>query len=145
MVSMEPDRATSCWTNTILETESQYGETHQPKLCVTPVSHVVNPTPVQVHQMGIKYTPITEGYTSKYCFLDFELLEHPASYAEKHICRRLFCSTKRTLLHTAVNAVYNNIRNVNLCAFDHLIGAEDEVDIGIYPRHLELYAFILPK
>ena len=96
-------------------------------------------------EWGIKYTPITEEYTSKCSFLDFESLEHHTRYAGKRIHRGLFRSAKGTLINADVNAAYNIIRKVNPSAFDHLIEAEGVVDVGLHPQCLELYAFILPK
>ena len=55
----------------------------------------------------MKYTPITEEYTSKYSFLDFELLEHYPSYAGKRIHRGLFRSAKELFIRVDTNAVYN--------------------------------------
>ena len=90
----------------------------------------------------IKYTPITKEYTSKCSFLDFESLEPHTSYAGKRICRGLFRSTKRAPLNTDVNAAYNSIYKVNSGVFNHLIGAEAVVDVGLHLQCLKLYIFI---
>ena len=93
----------------------------------------------------IKYTPVTKEYTSKCSFLDFESLEYYSRYAGKRIHRGLFHSAKGTLINADVNTAYNIIHKVNPSAFDHLIGAEGVVDVGLHPQCLELYAFLLPK
>ena len=45
-------------------------------------------------EWGIKYTSITEEYTSKCNIFDCESLRQHTSYAGKHICRGLIPSAK---------------------------------------------------
>ena len=125
--------------------EVQLGKvTNQNFVCI-PFALLQKQLQYKCTEWGINYTPITEEYTSKCSFLDFESLEHHTKYAGKRIHRGLFRSAKGTLINADVNAAYNIIRKVNPSAFDHLIRAEGVVDVGLHPKCLELYAFILPK
>ena len=60
--------------------------TNQNFVCI-PFALLQNQLQYKCTEWGMKYTPITEEYTSKCSFLEFELLEHHTNYAGKRIRR----------------------------------------------------------
>ena len=81
-----------CIPFALLQTQLQYKCTEWVIELVQIFGTVMLQTQLQYKctEWGIKYTPITEEYTSKCSFLDFESLEHHTSYAGKRIRRGLF-------------------------------------------------------
>ncbi len=78
--------------------------------------------------VGITVVLVPEGYTSRYSFLDGEVIGRHARYKGRRVRRGLFRSRSGTLLNADVNAAYNILQQGLPEAF-----ADGIEDVGLHP------------